>query len=324
MPSKVAPVPLELLRCAGQTWAATTHFRVSPSDLDHIKWALLFYDRINIASGRLSFDPSVLHKLARFSQRDVDTFAPVLQTMASRLIAGHLSPSLDRMLHALAPDVHAFLVTIRTIAKHELIRDISFMAPAMTEYGFDINDDTLAHAFGLGVRPAGITVLPLRPEFTLSKDMETVRTDVLGFVLTRIPIPDRATPIEAVLDWRADENAKNKLAHLRAWIAKMSRDSLSVGVVANELEAMLGDYTTYMQIHHTLMRMGTVEMVVTAAVEFIEEAIHLRFSKALGKLFALRRRKTELAKAELSAPGREVAYLANVSAHFSRREPGAG
>jgi hypothetical protein len=55
--------------------------------------------------------------------------------------------------------------------------------------------------------------------------------------------------------------------------------------------------------------MSSLETVIAAGPEMIENLLKLNFSKVLRGALELRHRKISLLGEELSAPGREVAYV---------------
>lgn len=116
---------------------------------------------------------------------------------------------------------------------------------------------------------------------------ETSQGTVVRIVLHSLPLPDTTTPLQAILDWRGDDDAKVKYRRLRAWMNKISRQSLPMSHVEDELATLLDDYTSYMRIQHTKLGRSRVEVIVTIVAEVLEDVARFRFSSAASRLFVL-------------------------------------
>ena len=132
-----------------------------------------------------------------------------------------------------------------------------------------------------------------------------------------MPEPDERTPWQDIIDFRADPDAKHELIALRRWMRKVNSESLRPAEIAQELDYLLNEYERYMQLHHIKVNKGFLETVVTVTGEVLEHIAKLRFG-ALAKVpFAVRARHIALREAELTAPGREVAYITRVRSEFA-------
>jgi hypothetical protein len=63
---------------------------------------------------------------------------------------------------------------------------------------------------------------------------------------------------------------------------------------------------------------GVVETVVTTTAEIAESLVKARWSNIAKKLFEVRHKQIDLMKAEMAAPGREVAYIVKARERFGR------
>jgi hypothetical protein len=77
----------------------------------------------------------------------------------------------------------------------------------------------------------------------------------------------------------------------------------------NELEFLMEEYRAHVRHHRHKWRVGTLESVMSLAAEGLEGILRLKPTQLVSALFAVRHRRMALHEAELSAPGREVAYL---------------
>jgi len=138
-------------------------------------------------------------------------------------------------------------------------------------------------------------------------------------VLKSLPIPTGENSWDKLVDFRRDSDTKTKLSRLRQWMFKISRQDLKPNEIEQELEWAVRDYTEHMKVHELKVTTGTVETVVTATAEVLENVMKFNFSKAAKAMFALKKRKVQLMEAELNAPGRELAYVVK-----ARKELGDG
>lgn len=154
------------------------------------------------------------------------------------------------------------------------------------------------------------SVLPPVPADASSK------AEVLRVILNAFPLPSSETPFSAILDWRSDEEALRKYRRLRAWISRASQPTSTAAQISEELATLLDDYELYMRSQHTKLARGRIEIIVTTAAEVLENVATLKLSTAVSRLFGLLKEDATLLQSELSAPGREVAYVAHARAHL--------
>lgn len=182
----------------------------------------------------------------------------------------------------------------------------------------DQGDDLLARAQAeviAYVRPYEV-VVPLLTAQMPDLQNSAGRAAVTRLVLNSMPYPSESTPWEAIKDWRADEQAREQYAQIRAWIGRMTRAQLSSLDVTEELGAALASYERYMAIQHKKFRRGRIEAVLIPVAEAVEDLASFQLSSALSKLFGIFREEVSLLESELNAPGREVAYIAAARSRF--------
>jgi len=140
---------------------------------------------------------------------------------------------------------------------------------------------------------------------------------VLQTVLTRMPIPDSCTPWEAIIDFRNDLDAREKLIRLRHWTSQVSRSDLTPAEISEELEYLLTEYESVMRLHKLEFHYGSFESFVLLAAELVENAIKFKFSKLAESLFQAKQRKINLLRAECSSKGNEVAFIVHSRDRFA-------
>src|SRR5438067_7311729 len=157
-------------------------------------------------------------------------------------------------------------------------------------------------------------IVPLLDRFREPHDGQAA--DVLRVLLREMPIPARATALEAIRDFRDDKDARTKLRRLRALISRMGREGIPPHEIADQFASMAADYQTYTRLQHAKIRSGFWQVLVLTTAGVLEDIASFKFSGAAERLVKLQGEKLRLQEHELSAPGREVAYLAAVRERF--------
>lgn len=153
--------------------------------------------------------------------------------------------------------------------------------------------------------------VPFLPTYPQLENAQYCRKqEVLGVVLRALPEPDESVPLEAILEFRADPEARNRFLALRNWQSEMASSNLNAKEIAESLEYQLTQYQDYMKAQKMKFRTGVLETVLVTTTEVLESLVTFRWSKAIERLFNLRRREIQLYESERQAPGREVAYIA--------------
>jgi hypothetical protein len=162
---------------------------------------------------------------------------------------------------------------------------------------------------------ADTTPLITSPPTDPASEIGDVRGDVVRVVLSALPQPDDSTPWERIVEFRADAEAQLALRRLRRWMNQIGGKATSAREVEQELQHIYDSYTEYMRLHEMKISRGRFESFVTVTADVLQDLAHLRFGDVARAVFSLTKKNIALAEAELSAPGREVAYV--VKAHLS-------
>lgn len=140
---------------------------------------------------------------------------------------------------------------------------------------------------------------------------------VLSMLMTNMPEPSSETPWEAIVEYRQDADAKRQYAALKHWVNSAISSNKSIKELEDEMVYLQNEYKEHMRIHHMKIELGTMETVVVASAEILENLVRLKFGKAVKAIFAIEKRKVELLDAERQAPGRQLAYIINTVERFS-------
>lgn len=131
----------------------------------------------------------------------------------------------------------------------------------------------------------------------------------IELVLKNIPLPPENIPWEDLIQFRSESENISKLRALRIWLQKTASNPDSPQVMQMELEALIDDYKKYMDIQHQKHSRGVLSTVLSSAAAAVAQLETGNFSDALLAMLGVRGHKLALEEAEMSAPGREVAYL---------------
>jgi hypothetical protein len=138
------------------------------------------------------------------------------------------------------------------------------------------------------------------------------QVDVTEIVLSAVPVPAESTTWQQVLEFRSDPEARTRLLALRRWIRRLATEGRPPSEIREELEYLLNEYRSHMDLHRMKWRVGTLESVLALTAEALEGIVRLQPSKLVSALFGVKHRRIALTEAERSAPGREVAYVLEV------------
>jgi hypothetical protein len=146
------------------------------------------------------------------------------------------------------------------------------------------------------------------------------RNSVIQIVINKLPIPNDSTPWESLIDYRNDPDNRKNLLALRRWIRNLSAKELPEIEIKEEIEWLLNELQDHMKFHKMKANTETLEVMIKAPLEIIENLIKFKFSKIPEPLFALKKRQINLMEAELRAPNRELAYIIKTKESFESLE----
>ncbi len=141
----------------------------------------------------------------------------------------------------------------------------------------------------------------------------------IELVLKKVPLPPTNLPWEDFVQFRKDEENMAKLRALRLWLQKRSTSEDSARIIQEELEHLLYEYKKYMEIQHKKYSEGVLSTLITSTPEIAGHLVTLNFGSALKTLFAVMGHSVALTSAELSAPGREVSYIAKTQEFVAQK-----
>ncbi|MCP4338631.1 MAG: hypothetical protein GY799_07000 [Desulfobulbaceae bacterium] len=142
----------------------------------------------------------------------------------------------------------------------------------------------------------------------MTPDPET-RRKVLRVVLHNLPIPNSDTTWDRLLDFKFDDRTRHHLAQLRGWMVDVSAKEQSELDIATRLEAGLEDYRAHMRFSRMEADIGSIEAFVVSTAEIMENVVRLKFGAVAKGLFSLFKGNMATTKAELTSPGKQLAFI---------------
>jgi hypothetical protein len=183
---------------------------------------------------------------------------------------------------------------------------------AMSQEGSGF-DRVKAQSAALRLRASGVDAVPLHADPTFERKDHL--TDVLSILVPSMPIPEQDTPWEKIIDFRSDQQSRDKFVRFRRWATELSTQPEEIGKLDEKLKWMIYDYAKHMEFYKMKTRQSLFEVLVSTSADLV-----LSLPKVLMGLakpgFALKKREYELMEADLHAPGKEIAYLYDARQSF--------
>lgn len=176
-------------------------------------------------------------------------------------------------------------------------------------------DGSTRYLAGLATGRGKRTVTKLYSESAASV-LRPGNTSVLSVVFSQLPSIDPArVSIKTLIDFLSDEDTKIKRRRLFDWQngieTAVEKGEIKIEHVPDRLATLLDDYTVWIKSSGLSEKVEAGEFLLTLGEAFIEGLTIVGLPKAIKALIGLGKRKIDLGKEELHAPGREIAYIAH-------------
>jgi len=136
--------------------------------------------------------------------------------------------------------------------------------------------------------------------------------DVINITINALPVPDETVSWEQIIEFRSDPDSRSKFLALRNWMSEVARAKLRPSEVEVKLEYLIDEYQQHMNVHRMKANVGRVETVLLAAANLLDR----KFTEATRTLFSAKRRSLSILEAELTSPGKEVAFIVSARESF--------
>ncbi|MHB1088853.1 MAG: hypothetical protein ACYC19_08850 [Acidimicrobiales bacterium] len=171
---------------------------------------------------------------------------------------------------------------------------------------------------------ASLSILPSAAELQLlSKSFlgpnllaDGRQTKVLEVVVEGLPSPGNDVALDELLSFARDPDNREKNLRLRLWMQRIASGTASANEIYSEFESLRNDFSTSMKSAKMKTDNRPLLLAVTLPFDVIDDLAHLKFGDAAREFFRFSNRKGNLLETELTAPGRELAYIDAASARF--------
>jgi hypothetical protein len=143
----------------------------------------------------------------------------------------------------------------------------------------------------------------------------------LSVIMQNLPSIDISqTNVDDLISFVKDEETIQMRRRLFHWQNEMDRRVTSPRELQELIETRIDDYTTWIKAARLTLAPVTLESIVRATAEVVENLVRLKPSKALDAIVRFRHRRVKLASSELKAPARELAFIYHARKKFGEKE----
>lgn len=247
---------------------------------------------------------------------DFRNLRTVEQPLAQHVVQSFRDTGLDQTLGNLGERLDCGSITLDEMASFLPQIDPSVFAPVVAAAQYYVRQISTQLRI-LDKIDAYPILSQIVPQVPLPQD---TKCDVIDVVLQALPLPDDSVPWEQIVEYRSDPESHHKFLALRHWMSDVARAALTPAEVEEKLEYLISEYQRHMELHHMKTNNSTLETLFSASAEIIGGLLSTKWSKVAQVLFSLKRRRVALLESELTAPGREVAYIVKARERFSARK----
>lgn len=142
------------------------------------------------------------------------------------------------------------------------------------------------------------------------------QSKVLEVILEKLPIPNENIDWQQIVDYRSDPDTESKFNALRSWMQDIARTDYTKSEIEERIKHILYEYEKHLKLHKLKYQHGKLRIFVTTSLEVLGNTLKLNWGKSAEVLFSLKEKKYDFLESEMSAPGRELAYLSKTDKIF--------
>jgi hypothetical protein len=176
--------------------------------------------------------------------------------------------------------------------------------------------DKEARELAVHLRQQQLNAVPILCGWSKFPHDATDKSDVIQLVINDLPIPGDNHSLQDVLEFRKEAHELGLIQGLRTWVNEMASGKLTQAEVSDKLEDLVSRYERTLKLEKMSRSTGVVETLVVSPAEIAESLVKFQWSKIAKKLFEVKHKQIDLMKAEMTLPGREVAYIVKARDRF--------
>lgn len=149
---------------------------------------------------------------------------------------------------------------------------------------------------------------------------ETKKNQIIQFILKDIPEPVTETSWEQIIEYRSDEEIKNKYLALINWINKVSNSNMKLSEIKEEYDYLYSEYIKQFKLHKIKYNNSKVEIILNATLNFITNFATGNYTTSFKDLIQFNVKNAQLLQDESKIPGREIAYIYHTNEKFKNKQ----
>ncbi|MNG90336.1 hypothetical protein D3C87_581480 [compost metagenome] len=157
--------------------------------------------------------------------------------------------------------------------------------------------------------------------YPLLRTIDTLRsnekkTQIIQFILNDIPEPSSDTSWDHIIEFRTDEDIKNKYLALINWINRTSNSNSKISEIKEEYDYLYSEYIKQFNLHKMKYNNSKLEVIVNATVNFVTNVATGNYISSIKDLFQFNIKNASLLQEESKLTGKEIAYIFHAKETF--------
>jgi len=287
-----------------------------------IKKLALFYDNILIAESRFSILDEVSQKELKEEYQELKYEKAVWDFLIeNNVVSKYPSFKDENNTTEDVKELQDFLMnTIENHHENEEKKNISDEEEKIQSLtNFYLSHDILTRIDTLKFRKTD----NLSEYFPSLRNFETLKSDskkvqVIQFILNDIPEPDDSTPWEQIIDYRSDDDVRNKYLALINWVNKVSNSNLKMSEIKDEYDYLYSEYMKQFKLHKMKYGNSKLEIILNSTINFIKNISTGNYVSSAKDLFQYNIKNANLLQEESKMTGKEIAYIYHTKTKFEK------
>lgn len=150
-------------------------------------------------------------------------------------------------------------------------------------------------------------------------ETESKKTQVIQFILNDIPEPDYSVSWEQIIEYRSDDDVRNKYLALVNWVNKVANSNLKLSEIKDEYDYLYSEYMRQFNLHKMKCNNSKLEVILNSTVNFIKNISTGNYVSSAKDLFQYKVKNANLLKEEVNLPGKEIAYIFHTKSKFENK-----
>ena len=147
---------------------------------------------------------------------------------------------------------------------------------------------------------------------------ENKKTKIIQFLLDKIPEPDYTVSWDHIIEYRSDEDVRNKYFALTNWVNKAANSNSKLSEIKDEYEYLYSEYMKQFKLHKMKYNNSLIEIIVNATTNFLLNITTGNYVSSVKDLIQFKIKNAALLQEESKIQGKEIAYIFHTKKEFSK------